>query len=70
MLSATSRPGEKFWVLSDKYSRLGENGLPKRGEVCVLLGEGMSRSGEKSSPKRDVCGEATISHSLRRDGVA
>jgi len=42
---------------------------PRSGEVCVLLGEGMSRSGEKSSPKRDVCGEATISHSLRRDGV-
>ncbi|QCE04371.1 hypothetical protein DEO72_LG8g2407 [Vigna unguiculata] len=44
--------------LSDIYSRLGENGSPKRGrneaceELCVLS-ELTSRSGEKSSLKRD-----------------
>jgi len=33
--SATFRLSEGFWFLSDKYSRLGENGLPKRGLVVV-----------------------------------
>jgi len=55
-------------VLSDRYTRLGENGSPKRGrdeigcfpslnpcpgeELCVLS-ELRARPGEESSPKRD-----------------
>ena len=55
-------------MLSDRYTRLCENGLPKRGhaetwcflllnprlgeELCVLS-DLRSRSSEKSSPKRD-----------------
>ena len=55
-------------MLSDRYTRLGKNGSPKRGrdetwcffllnprpgeELCVLS-DLRSRSGEKSSPKRD-----------------
>ncbi|QCD95790.1 hypothetical protein DEO72_LG6g486 [Vigna unguiculata] len=39
VLGRASRSGDQNLVLSDRYSRLGENGLPKRGE--------------KSPPKRD-----------------
>ena len=68
ILSATSRPGEKFWVLSYEHSRLGKGGSPKQvhkvelmhfssnprpGEVCVVLSEGVTRPGERISPKRD-----------------
>jgi len=35
VLSATSRPGEDFWVLSELGSRSGETASPKR-DVTVM----------------------------------
>jgi len=66
VLSAISRPGEMFWVLSDWHSRLGESSSPKQVRevfscVCVWLN---TRLGEVG------CGFRRIGGSPRRGDLA